>query len=157
MHVKAIRDTNHVIAEKLYKKTNQFNMSQQNNILTQDVISVYFEIYRPNGEILGICSAISYIIDDNMITVKNWAISCRFFEIGLEDLILMYLVEKANGKRVMFKYNKTEYNSKATYMIVSNEEFKSVGENTYIEYSYSQSTKDKLRLKTNLEIIHDDK
>lgn len=157
LHVKAIRDTNHVIAEKLYKKTNQFNMSQQNSILTQDVISVYFEIYRPNGESLGICSAISYIIDDNMITVKNWAISCRFFEIGLEDLILMYLVEKANGKRVMFKYNKTEYNSKATSMVVSNEEFKCASKNTYIEYSYTRLTKDKLRLKTNLEIIYDEK
>lgn len=157
LHVKAIRDTNHIVAEKLYKKANQFNMSQQNSIFAQEVISVCFEIYRPNGESLGICSAISYIINDNMLTVKNWAISCRFFEIGLENLILMYLVEKANGKRIMFKYNKTEYNSKATSMIVSNKDFNYASKNTYIEYSYTQSTKDKLRLKTNLEIKHDEK
>lgn len=157
LHVKAIRDTNHVIAAKLYKKTNQFNMSQQNSLFAKDVISVYFEIYRPTGESLGICSALSYIIDNNMIAVENWAISCRFFEIGLENFILMYLIEKAKGKRIMFKYNRNEYNGKATSMVVSNEEFKCVSENTYIEYSYTQSTKDKLRSKTNLEIRYDEK
>ena len=157
LHVKAFRDTNHAMAEKLYKKTNQFNMSQQNNLFTKDVISVYFEMYRPTGESLGICSAISYIIDGNTITVENWAISCRFFEIGLEDLVLMYLVEKADGKRIMFKYFKNEYNGKATAMIANNEEFKCVGKNTYIEYSYTQSTKEKLRSKTNLEIRYDEK
>lgn len=157
LYVKAIRDLNHVIAEKLYKKTNQFNMSQQNSSFTKDVNSVYFEIYRLTGESLGVCSAVSYIIDDNMVVVENWAISCRFFEIGLENLILMYLVEKADGKRIKFKYCKNEYNGKATSMVVSNEEFKSVGENTYIEYSYNQSTKDKLCLKTNLKIKYDEK
>ena len=157
LHVKAIRDPNHIIAEKLYKKTNQFNMSQQNSLFSKDVISVYFEMYRPTGESLGICSAISYIIDDNMIAVENWAISCRFFEIGLEDLVLMYLVEKADGKRLMFKYCKNEYNRKATSMIANNEEFKCVGKNRYIKYSYTQSTKEKLRSKTNLEIRYDEK
>lgn len=157
LHVKAIRDPNHIIAEKLYKKTNQFNMSQQNSLFSKGVISVYFEMYRPTGESLGICSAISYIIDDDMIAVENWAISCRFFEIGLEDLVLMYLVEKADGKRLMFKYCKNEYNGKATSMIASNEEFKCVGKNRYIKYSYTQSTKEKLRSKTNLEIRYDEK
>lgn len=157
LHVKAFRDSNHVIAEKLYKKTNQFNMSQQNSLFAKGVISVYFEMYRPTGESLGICSAISYIIDDDMIAVENWAISCRFFEIGLEDLILMYLVEKADGKRIMFKYCKNECNGKATSMIASNEEFKYVDEHTYIEYSYTLSTKEKLRSKTNLEIKYDEK
>lgn len=157
LHVKAIRDTHHAVAEKLYKKTNQFNMSQQNSFFDNGVISVYFEMYRPTGESLGVCSVISYIIDDNMIAVENWAISCRFFEIGLEDFILMYLIEMANGKRIIFKYNKNEYNGKAISMVVSNEEFKCVDENTYIEYSYTQSTKEKLRSKTNLEIKYDEK
>lgn len=80
-----------------------------------------------------------------------------FFEIGLENSILLYLVEKANGRRIMFEYSKTEYNNKATSMVVSNEEFKCASKNTYIEYSYTQSTKDKLRLKTNLEIKYDEK
>lgn len=157
LYVKAIRDTNHVITEKLYKKTNQFNMSQQNSLFAKGTISVYFEIYRPTGESLGVCSAISYIIDDNMIVVDNWAISCRFFEIGLENFILMYLLEKADGKRIMFKYSKNEYNGKSTFMVVSNEEFKSVSENAYIEYSYTQSTRDKLRLGTNLKIKYEEK
>ncbi len=157
LHVKAIRDTTHIIAEKLYKKTNQFNMSQQNSLFPEGVISVCFEMYRPTGESLGICSAISYIIDDDMIAVENWAISCRFFEIGLEDFVLMYLLEKADGKRIIFKYSKNEYNGKATSMILSNEEFKCVGENTNVEYLYTQSTKDKLRSKTNLEIKNDEK
>lgn len=57
----------------------------------------------------------------------------------------------------MFKYCKNEYNGKATAMIANNEEFKCVGKNTYIEYSYTQSTKEKLRSKTNLEIRYDGK
>jgi len=92
-----------------------------------------------------------------MIAVENWAISCRFFEIGLEDFVLMYLLEKADGKRIIFKNSKNEYNGKATSMILSNEEFKCVGENTNVEYLYTQSTKDKLRSKTNLEIKNDEK
>ena len=157
LHVKAIRDTNHVMVERIYKKTNQFNMSQQNSFFQKGVNSVYFEMYRPTGESLGVCSAISYIIDENMITVENWAISCRFFEIGLEDLVLMCLIEKADGKRIMFKYCKNNYNGKATSMVENNEEFNCVGENTYIEYSYTQSTKEKLHSKTNLELRYDEK
>ncbi len=42
-------------------------------------------------------------------------------------------------------------------LITSIEEFKCGGDNTYIEYSYTQSTKEKLRSKTNLEIKYDEK
>lgn len=42
-------------------------------------------------------------------------------------------------------------------MIASNEEFKCVGKNRYVKYSYTQSTKEKLRSKTNLEIRYDEK
>lgn len=69
----------------------------------------------------------------------------------------MYLLEKADGKRIMFKYSKNEYNGKSTFMVVSNEEFKSVSGNAYIEYSYTQSTRDKLRLGTNLKIKYEEK
>lgn len=155
--VREIKDANHVLAAKLYKKTNQFNMSQQNNFFAEGVVSVIFDIYRPNGESLGVCSVISYINEENMIVVENWAISCRFFEIGLEDLILMYLIEKANGKHIRFKYNKSEYNGKATSLVESNEEFKCVDDNTYVEYAYTQSTMKELRLRTNLKIRYDEK
>ena len=42
-------------------------------------------------------------------------------------------------------------------MIASNEEFKCVGKNRYVKYSYTKSTMEKLRSKTNLEIRYDEK
>lgn len=155
LHVKELRDTNHIEAIKLYNKSNQFNMSQQNGNFDSGVNSVYFKISWSNGKDIGICSALSYTIDNDLIVVENWAISCRFFEIGLEELILICLIDKANGKRIMFKFNKNDDNGKATAMVTNNAEFRCVDGNTQIEYAYTPSTKEELRLKTNLIMIND--
>jgi FkbH-like protein len=157
LKVKVIKDTEHTVASKLYKKTNQFNMSQQNGNFSKDVSSVYFEMYRQNEESLGICSALSYVTEKDKIVVENWAISCRFFEIGLEELILIYLLENAYGKRIVFKYCKNDYNGKATAMVKDNEEFQCVAGNPYVEYEYTQSTNESLRIRTNLKLQYDEK
>jgi predicted enzyme involved in methoxymalonyl-ACP biosynthesis len=59
-------------------------------ILVMIAESLYFEIIRENGENLG--NLLSYYIYSNKLDtfhIHNWAISCRYFEIGLEEFILM--------------------------------------------------------------------
>ena len=152
LSVKRIDDVNHNIATKLYKKTNQFNMSQLNGNFNSNVKSVCFEICRENGESLGVCSAISYIIEKDRVRIENWAISCRFFEIGIEELILIYLIEKACGKQIVFRYCKNGYNRKATAFVENNNEF-GYNDNAYVEFKYTLYSKERLISKTNLKMV----
>lgn len=152
LNVKVVKDANHAQAVKLYKKSNQFNMSQQNSSFSANATSVYFEMYRQNGESLGICSALSYVTEKDKIVVENWAISCRFFEIGLEEMVLIYLIKIADGKQIKFNYRKNENNGKASSMVNSNKEFNVVAGDLYIEYVYTQSTTSNLHLKTKLNL-----
>ena len=71
-----------------------------------------FEIYRDNGENLGICSAITYIEYERNIHVFNWAISCRYFEIGLEEYILIYIYTLWDKRRITFTFDNTGFNGK---------------------------------------------
>lgn len=90
LFVKANDDINHVQARKLYAKSNQFKLiSEQVNF--SNTKSIYFELLRSNGENLGICSTITYSIDGSICSILNWAISCRYFGIGLEEFIILYL------------------------------------------------------------------
>ena len=84
--VKVCKDNEHVQAKKLYSKSNQFKLVSEQIDFT-DSISIFFEMYRLNGENLGICSAITYSKQNSSCSILNWAISCRYFEIGLEEFI----------------------------------------------------------------------
>ena len=55
----------------------------------------------------------------------------------------------------MFKFNKNDDYGKATAMVTNNAEFRCVDGNTQIEYAYTPSTKEELRLKTNLIMRND--
>lgn len=76
-----------------------------------------FEIYRDNGENLGICSAITYTEDEQNIHVLNWAISCRYFEIGLEEYMLLYISTLAGWRNITFAFNDNGFNGKAVALI----------------------------------------
>lgn len=115
--VKAICDNNHSEALTLYSKSNQFKFSQNNGEFYNDSTSVYYEIYRENKESLGICSAITYRLSDNELHVYNWAISCRFFEIGLEETILQHLHHIGQTRKLTINYTQTDYNSKVSELI----------------------------------------
>lgn len=112
--IKATHDYNHSEASKLFSKSNQFKFSQNNEGLNNDSISVYYEIYRENKESLGICSAITYRLFDNELHVYNWAISCRFFEIGLEETILQHLQHIGQTRKITINYTQTNYNNKVS-------------------------------------------
>ena len=75
--VKVSDDINHVEAMRLYAKSNQFKFSEKKEYYEKSR-SLIFEIYRGNGENLGVCSAVTYAENKQNIHVLNWAISCRY-------------------------------------------------------------------------------
>lgn len=115
--IRALRDNNHTESSKLYSKSNQFKFSQKNSGFDDELKSVYFEIYRENKESLGICSAITYWQNDKDLIVCNWAISCRFFEIGLEETILLYLLQISQTRNIYINYRQTEFNNKVSELL----------------------------------------
>jgi len=116
LFVKANDDINHVESVRLYAKSNQFKFTTQKEVF-DGCKSVTFEIYRDNGENLGICSAITYTEDEQNIHVLNWAISCRYFEIGLEEYILIYISTLAGWRNITFAFNDNGFNGRAVALI----------------------------------------
>lgn len=109
-------DINHVEAMRLYAKSNQFKFAE-NKESYEGSKSLVFELYRDSGENLGICSAVTYTENAQNIHVLNWAISCRYFEIGLEEYILMYISTLANRRAITFAFNDTGFNGKVIELI----------------------------------------
>ena len=97
-------------------KSNQFRFAEKREI-NQDCKSLIFEIYRDNGENLGICSAMTYTENVHEVHILNWAISCRYFEIGLEEYILMYILTLSNGRSIKLTFNNTGFNGKSVALI----------------------------------------
>lgn len=150
--IKIFDDENHKEATELYAKSNQFKFSQQNGNFDDQAKSIYFELYRKNGESLGICSTLTFCKDNDKIEVLNWAISCRYFEIGLEEFILTYLQNVLNAKKVSFHYQKTEYNNKVGELL--NKYPNSINKDaTLVEFEYTQESVNKLISNTNLKQI----
>lgn len=106
-------DANHTQAKELYNKSNQFKLISE-LFDFEHTQSLFFEIYRSNGENLGICSTLTYtILDNSTCGILNWAISCRYFEIGLEEFIILYLLESMGFKEVHFACQNNTKNLKA--------------------------------------------
>lgn len=116
LFVKVSYDTKHIEANRLYAKSNQFRFSGVRGI-GEDCKSIVFEIVRDNGENLGICSAVTYSESEQEVYVLNWAISCRYFEIGLEEYILMYIFALSKGRLITFAFEDTGFNEKAIELI----------------------------------------
>ncbi|MBR4324322.1 MAG: HAD-IIIC family phosphatase [Bacteroidales bacterium] len=116
--IKVLKDNNHAEASRLYAKSNQFKLTNFNHNFNDRSESIYFKIYRQNGEDLGICSAITYcVLDSGSIVILNWAISCRYFEIGLEEFILLYMLENHKNGRLDLICQTTGMNNKVDDLI----------------------------------------
>lgn len=117
LSVKIINDENHIESIKLYSKTNQFKFSQKDDHFDESTKSLYFEIIRENGENLGICSAISFHETSGVFHIHNWALSCRYFELGLEEFIMLYIYKMAKSNKISINFQQTEYNQKIIEML----------------------------------------
>lgn len=115
--VRAFDDDNHCHAIDLYLKSNQFNFSQINGDFDQNTRSLYYNIYRRNGEDLGVCAAVSYVKTDECFIVLNWAISCRFFGFGLEEAIMLHLHSIAGQRRISVIHNDNGLNQRVSDLL----------------------------------------
>lgn len=151
LSVKVINEDKHTESIKLYSKSNQFKFSRNDDKFEADAKSLYFEICRENGENLGICSAITYTNSNDTFYIHNWAISCRYFEIGLEEFILIYIQKIANASKIFINYQHSEYNQKVRelldkYLVA----FKNNDKDDKIEIIISKEIEDKMNNNTNL-------
>ncbi|MDR0500423.1 MAG: HAD-IIIC family phosphatase [Coriobacteriales bacterium] len=116
LFVEAHSDIEHVQSTKMYAKTNQFKLTKRGGEFSDRDFSVYFRIVNKQQDDLGICAAITYKITETKIRrleVLNWAISCRFFTIGLEEYVLLYLqdvAKKLNAAEVIIHFERTKDN-----------------------------------------------
>jgi FkbH-like protein len=116
-------------AEELFRKTNQFNFSNQrskmevtiNKAVTGCVVSSLSDIYSDSG----IISAFKYVVESNSdIVVQEFVISCRALGREVERLILKSILKccveeeiiKVDSK-VFFVFNKSEKNIPAQAFI----------------------------------------
>ena len=130
-------------SEELFRKTNQFNFSNQrsrmemttNKEVTGCIISSLSDIYSDSG----IISALKYVVMPNSdIVVQEFVISCRALGREVERLILKSILKcgadekifKANSK-VFFVFNKSERNIPAQAFIEKG--FKINGSNNLME------------------------
>jgi len=151
LSVKVIKDDKHIESIKLYSKSNQFKFSRNDDKFDGDAKSLYFEICRENGENLGICSSITYNISYGTLYIHNWAISCRYFEIGLEEFILMYIQKITNTNKIFINYHHSEYNQKVRELLAKySDAFKNNDKNDKIEIIVSKEITDKMNNNTNL-------
>lgn len=111
------KDPDHKNSIELYAKSNQFNFSQNNNSFDENTESIFFELYREGGESLGVCSAITFRLTPDEMTVMNWAMSCRFFEIGVEEAVLLYITELAGLRNVFIKFHDSGLNLKVKELL----------------------------------------
>lgn len=118
LYCRAFDDESHTNAIELYGKSNQFNWSQFNRDFADDIQSVYYSIYTPDNNDLGICSSFSYRNSGDIVEIQNWAISCRFFEIGLEECLLLHMIEIFKCNKLKFRYNDSEKNGRVKNLIL---------------------------------------
>ncbi|MEI6349389.1 MAG: HAD-IIIC family phosphatase [Bacteroidota bacterium] len=154
LSVKVIIDIKHSESIKLYSKSNQFKFSRNDDKFDGDAKSLYFEICRENGENLGICSAITYTLSHDTLHIHNWAISCRYFEIGLEEFILMFIQKIANANNMFISYQHSEYNQKVSELLAKySDVFKNKDKNDIFEIIFTKEIADNINKSTNLKMI----
>jgi HAD superfamily phosphatase (TIGR01681 family) len=154
LFIKVINDDKHTESVKLYSKSNQFKFSRNDDRFEYKAKSLYFEICRENGEFLGICSAITYVLSGDKFFILNWAISCRYFEIGLEEFILLYIHKIAKANKIFISFQRSEYNQKVCelldkYLGISND----IEIPDAIEIFFTKKNLDNISKNTNLKQI----
>ena len=158
LNVKVLNDDEHSESIKLYSKTNQFKFSLYDDNFKGDTESLYFEIIRENGENLGICSAITFSQTKDTFKIHNWAISCRYFELGLEEFILLYIHKMTNSNNIFINYQQTEHNQKVCEMLEKySDSFKKNDNEDTIEIIFSKEIINTFNKSTNLSILKNGK
>lgn len=142
-------DENHSRSKNFYAKANQFKFNRRP--LLSGTTSVVYTLYRENGDEIGECSSVSYIKEEDKVRVVNWAISCAFFEIGLEEFILLQIIQMAEGRKLYFDYDGGVHNQKVKELLSRySDAFVPSDCESYIELINLETLVDKFTKNTNL-------
>lgn len=76
----------------LLERTNQFNWTKQS--LVRGARYFFVTLFHA-GRDLGIVSAFAATTHDDALVINNWAVSCGFFDIGLEDYVFQEMIALA--------------------------------------------------------------
>lgn len=96
----------------LLERTNQFNWTKQSRIRGA---RYFFVTLSHAGRDLGIVSAFAATIHEDTLVINNWAVSCGFFDIGLEDYVFQEMIALAlrDGRSAIeIKYNSSSDNKR---------------------------------------------
>ena len=144
-------DREHKNAAELYAKSNQFNFSQHNQGFPENAKSIYFELLRYNGESLGVCSTLTYLLSDETCLILNWAMSCRFFEIGVEEYVLLYVRKLAGLRRTVICFKDSGVNLKVKELLSRYvDQFVKTDQETELEVAFTPEWEEMLQEQTNL-------
>jgi FkbH-like protein len=158
LSIKIVKDENHIESVKLYSKSNQFKFSQKDDNFNDITKSLCFEIIRENGENLGICSAITFSQNADVFHIHNWAISCRYFELGLEEFVLLNIQKMANLNMIFIDFQRTNYNQKVSEMLVKySNAFNINDQGNLIKLIFTNEIFDIFNQNTNLSLISNGK
>jgi FkbH-like protein len=151
LQVKAVEDIVHSESLQLYAKSNQFKFSSKDDNFSDDAQSYFFEIFRENGENLGVSSTLTLTENKDFIYVHNWALSCRYFGLGLEEFILSYLIQTYPSKRILFNYIDSKNNLKVEELLNKYPEILKMNKNnTVIELNINEKAIEIICSNTNL-------
>ena len=81
--------------------------------------------------------------------IINWALSCRYFEIGVEEFILNFIHSIANKNKVFFNYANSGNNQKVSELVLKySDAFITTNKNNMIEIIFTKNILEQIATNT---------
>ena len=91
----------------------------------------------------------TYTLSERSFIILNWAISCRFFEIGVEEMVLLYIQKLAGLRCVKIDFN-YQQNNRVKMLLDRYHNLFVVLDKNVIEVHYTENVLNELAQNTNL-------
>ena len=138
---------------QLFQKTNQFNLTTRRHReedlkhLADNGADIFSVSYEDTFGSQGIISAFILVPEVNALHIESWLMSCRILNRTVEQAIFSFILEKANGKKIIGEYIPTEKNRlvRLHYETLGfNRSARSIEQNNKEQWTYSNSNLKKL-------------
>ena len=138
---------------QLFQKTNQFNLTTRRHReedlkhLADNGAEIYSVSYEDTFGSQGIISAFILVPEVNALHIESWLMSCRVLNRTVEQAVFSFILEKANGKKIIGEYIPTEKNGlvRLHYETLDfNRPARSIEQNNKEQWTYSNSNLKKI-------------